>query len=60
MRYHMAGAWGQPWETSGSDKIDYRSPSVKCADCGHRVPIDIAEGYEPANVRGEAGPCRKG
>lgn len=50
MRYDMTGAWGSPWETSGSERATYRSASVKCADCGHRVKAFIAQGYEPPNT----------
>lgn len=45
MRYDMVGSWGEEWETSGSDRAVYRSKSVKCVDCGHRVSTSKAQGY---------------
>lgn len=53
MRYDMAGEWGKPWQTTGSDRAIYRSQSVKCVDCGRRVDTNIAEGYEQPNTVNE-------
>lgn len=53
MRYSMVGSWGEAWQTSGDDRAIYRSASVRCVDCGCRVPIEKADGgadeHEGAN-----------
>lgn len=37
MTYQMMGEWGGVWEVSGTENCTYRSPTVKCDDCGKRV-----------------------
>lgn len=47
LRYIMSGAWGEEWETTGHETVQYKSPSAKCVDCGKRVPLKLAAGATP-------------
>lgn len=44
LSYDMQGAWGQEWETTGSERLVHRSRIVRCADCGLRISLKLASG----------------
>lgn len=46
MNYTMCGSWGQDWETTGLEHVVYKSKTVKCDACGHRVQLEIATGRD--------------
>lgn len=42
MSYQMTGAWGEDWETSGTEHAVHKPKTVKCVDCGKRVDREAA------------------
>ncbi len=50
MHYTMTGAWGKEWECSGMEHAVYRSPTMKCSDCGTRVDRLTSMGIDPDDI----------